>query len=120
MIPILTIFMTIENYILYVNKATDAAQVADIKSPTSTLTEYSPSITDSSVMLTPANSDRYEADLACSSENVIPLKHLPVFEGRGRCKRQGCKGISSLRCSVCKMHLCLTKSRNCFFEFHSC
>ena len=45
--------------------------------------------------------------------------HLPVFDIRGRCKYSGCNGKSSLRCSSCGIHLCLSKTRNCFFLFHS-
>lgn len=52
------------------------------------------------------------------SINLIHL-HLPVFDKRGRCKFSGCKGQSVFRCESCGIHLCLNKTRNCFYQFHS-
>jgi hypothetical protein len=70
-------------------------------------------------------------DISCSSQKikkpVVPrpvddtrydgADHLPIFEEKGRCRL--CKtGQTSICCSKCKTRLCMTKARNCFFEFH--
>ena len=46
--------------------------------------------------------------------------HLPVFlEKRGRCKMPQCNGIINTACSKCELHLCISKARNCFYDFHT-
>lgn len=47
--------------------------------------------------------------------------HLPAHDvGSGtRCKFPGCKGKSRIKCIKCKVHLCLTKDKNCFLSFHT-
>ncbi|XP_046662980.1 piggyBac transposable element-derived protein 3-like [Homalodisca vitripennis] len=48
------------------------------------------------------------------------LGHWPVVaEDRQRCKKSGCKGITTVKFNKCQVHLCLTKNRNCFSSsFH--
>ena len=47
------------------------------------------------------------------------IQHLPdVKEKGGRCKNPGCNGITVFSCAKCVVNLCLTKSRNCFKDFH--
>lgn len=47
--------------------------------------------------------------------------HFPAHDdGAGtRCKMGGCKGKSRVKCVKCKVHLCLTKDKNCFLAFHT-
>lgn len=47
--------------------------------------------------------------------------HFPAHDvGSGtRCKLPGCKGKSRIKCIKCKVHLCLTKDKNCFLSFHT-
>nr|XP_021187154.1 piggyBac transposable element-derived protein 3-like [Helicoverpa armigera] len=47
--------------------------------------------------------------------------HFPAHdEGLGtRCKRVGCTGRTRIKCIKCKIHLCLTKDKNCFLAFHT-
>lgn len=47
--------------------------------------------------------------------------HFPLHENKqsaSRCKLLGCKGTSRIFCEKCKVHLCLTKQKNCFVAFH--
>lgn len=44
--------------------------------------------------------------------------HWPDDSARSRCKMPGCKGYTQTKCEKCGVTLCLTKSRNCFKNFH--
>lgn len=45
------------------------------------------------------------------------ISHLPAHEKRGRCKN--CKkGFSYTACRKCRVHLCFTDKRNCFYDYH--
>uniref|UniRef100_A0A3B4A161 PiggyBac transposable element-derived protein domain-containing protein n=1 Tax=Periophthalmus magnuspinnatus TaxID=409849 RepID=A0A3B4A161_9GOBI len=45
--------------------------------------------------------------------------HWPVMETvRQRCKRPNCKGLTVSKCVKCNVHLCLSKRKNCFRDFH--
>lgn len=50
------------------------------------------------------------------------VDHLPKHDDKAeptRCKHLGCgKFRSHWFCQKCQVHLCLTKNRNCFFNFH--
>lgn len=49
-------------------------------------------------------------------------KHLPEsveMKNAMRCRREGCSGKSRIRCTSCKVFLCLTSVRNCYAGFHS-
>lgn len=37
---------------------------------------------------------------------------------RSRCKMPGCTRFSHLYCEDCKVHLCITSKRNCFYKYH--
>lgn len=37
---------------------------------------------------------------------------------RSRCKMPGCTRFSHLFCEECKVHLCITSKRNCFYKYH--
>ena len=45
--------------------------------------------------------------------------HLPEWGTRMRCKMPFCTAKSSVKCTKCKVHLCLDKDRNCFLDFHT-
>lgn len=45
--------------------------------------------------------------------------HYPEVKDRGRCKNPNCKGVPIFYCSKCKVHLCISKERNCFLAFHT-
>ncbi|KAK3868826.1 hypothetical protein Pcinc_025863 [Petrolisthes cinctipes] len=45
--------------------------------------------------------------------------HYPVVMVRGRCKNPNCKSVPVFFCNKCKVHLCITKDKNCFLEFHT-
>lgn len=47
--------------------------------------------------------------------------HFPAHdEGLGtRCKMMGCSGRTRIKCIKCKVHLCLTKNKNCCLAFHT-
>ncbi|XP_069683167.1 piggyBac transposable element-derived protein 3-like [Periplaneta americana] len=49
--------------------------------------------------------------------------HLPQMmnkeqTNRSKCRAPGCKSLTFVRCTECKMFLCFTTERNCFSEFH--
>jgi len=49
------------------------------------------------------------------------INHLPEFDDLKDatfCKNEGCSKKSHLTCTKCNVHLCLTKKRNCFYEYH--
>ena len=49
------------------------------------------------------------------------IKHLPHHDDTcapSRCKQPKCSGRSRIMCKKCKVHLCLTKDRNCYYDFH--
>jgi len=49
------------------------------------------------------------------------IDHLPQFddlEYATLCKNEGCSKKSHVICRKCKIHLCVTSKRNCFYEYH--
>ena len=55
--------------------------------------------------------------------NHLPL-HLPEFQSsRKRCKncyKEGFERKTFVKCTECRVFLCLVKERNCFMKHHSC
>ena len=45
--------------------------------------------------------------------------HWPICEEKGRCRRPGCPGYTTVSCSKCKIRLCLNDRRNCFKSYHN-
>lgn len=57
--------------------------------------------------------------IPCFNTRRDGIGHWPIATGdRQRCKRPSCNGQSTIKCGKCEVHLCLTKERNCFAEFH--
>lgn len=48
------------------------------------------------------------------------IEHWPEVSGvtRLRCKNDDCSNKTNVSCSKCRLHLCLTTTRNCFKDFH--
>lgn len=47
--------------------------------------------------------------------------HMPYMDDKKeatRCKRPTCKGRTHMVCDKCNIHLCITKSNDCFREYH--
>lgn len=50
---------------------------------------------------------------------ALHLPTIPDAEKCFRCRMPGCKSNRArFQCSTCKMHLCITKERNCFKTYH--
>ena len=47
------------------------------------------------------------------------FNHFPIVVSHGRCKNPGCKTAPVYFCQECKVHLCITKDKNCFLHFHT-
>lgn len=48
------------------------------------------------------------------------LDHEKIKDNvRQRCKMEGCASKSLQMCKKCKVHLCVSKKRDCFDKFHS-
>lgn len=50
------------------------------------------------------------------------MHHIPEIDEKdfaSRCKFPGCSGRSRTFCLKCKVHLCLSKKKNCFLKFHT-
>lgn len=48
--------------------------------------------------------------------------HLPEFDNKQsatRCKNESCSSRTHIFCIKCGVHLCTTKGRSCFKEFHT-
>lgn len=44
--------------------------------------------------------------------------HWPMYTEKGRCRHFGCSGYSRVRCSKCKIRLCINERKNCFISYH--
>lgn len=50
--------------------------------------------------------------------------HLPQMmdkeqKCRSKCRAAGCKSLTFVRCRYCKVFLCFTSNRDCFYKFHN-
>ncbi|XP_047987041.1 piggyBac transposable element-derived protein 4-like [Leguminivora glycinivorella] len=45
--------------------------------------------------------------------------HMPEVGSVQRCRNKGCEMKTTISCITCNMHLCLTRKRNCFKQFHT-
>lgn len=57
----------------------------------------------------------------CKDIRIDGIDHLPEHDQKNqqtRCKNNHCKGRTFFRCGKCDVHLCITKRKNCFKEFH--
>lgn len=46
------------------------------------------------------------------------MDHWTVMDKKGRCKLPNCSGQTRMFCSKCKVNLCLTAEKNCFYSYH--
>ncbi|CAJ1081222.1 piggyBac transposable element-derived protein 3-like isoform X2 [Xyrichtys novacula] len=49
-------------------------------------------------------------------------RHMPEMmdiKHAVRCRNKGCNGKTFIRCTKCKMFLCITKQKTCFKDYHS-
>ncbi|KAL6462745.1 hypothetical protein MHYP_G00291670 [Metynnis hypsauchen] len=56
-----------------------------------------------------------------SSVRKYGAMHMPEMvdcKHAERCRNKGCKSKTYMRCTKCKMFLCITKRRNCFLDYH--
>lgn len=59
------------------------------------------------------------AHLPTKNVRLDEFAHWIKYEKtRQRCKLPTCKGFSHYKCQKCGVHLCLTKDKNCFHDFH--
>ena len=72
---------------------------------------------------------RWSDNQPCPRVPVPPVKrrqeeakHMPQMDsGKAsyhRCRLAGCKKLARVKCSTCRVYLCLTSDRNCFMQFH--
>lgn len=47
------------------------------------------------------------------------IDHWTTIDKKGRCKFPNCSGQTRMYCSKCKVNLCLTAEKNCFYNYHS-
>lgn len=50
------------------------------------------------------------------------VDHLPIFDETkegARCKNNKCSKKTHFICKKCNVHLCITRDRNCYKDFHS-
>lgn len=60
--------------------------------------------------------------LPAVASRVTSAKHLPVacnLKNSARCRKEGCKGKTRIKCEKCNVFLCLSTGKNCFKEFHT-
>lgn len=44
--------------------------------------------------------------------------HWTTMDKKGRCKMPNCTGQTRMFCTKCKINLCITSDKNCFFDYH--
>jgi len=55
----------------------------------------------------------------CDDARFDGYDHWPRWStSRQRCKRSGCKCLSRVYCSKCRVSLCFNSKQDCFFEYH--
>ncbi|XP_040064051.1 piggyBac transposable element-derived protein 2-like [Ixodes scapularis] len=70
--------------------------------------------------LQPSKQLRFAENRPVQDVRFDQMGHWPVHEDsrEQRCKMERCTGKTRVMCDKCNVHLCLTKSRNCFKAFH--
>lgn len=57
-------------------------------------------------------------DIRKSGNNHLPICAVSDKNKWMRCRNKSCKGKTKFQCSQCKIFLCISSERQCFFEFH--
>lgn len=47
------------------------------------------------------------------------VSHWPGIGATQRCKQTNCKERTVFYCKKCEVHLCITRNRNCFYNYHN-
>lgn len=66
-------------------------------------------------------SKKYKMKEQLNEERFDNISHWPdhdELKSASRCKNINCKQFTHVLCDKCKVHLCFTKNRNCFREYH--
>lgn len=61
--------------------------------------------------------DRYPTDVT-RKDNIGHYVYMDDLRDATFCKLEGCKKRTHLVCKKCNVHLCITKVRNCFYDYH--
>lgn len=71
--------------------------------------------------LQPAKQARFTESQPIQDVTFDQIGHWPIDEDsrEQRCKMERCAGKPRIHCEKCKVHLCLSKSSNCFKVFHT-
>lgn len=81
-----------------------------------------PSSEQNSRSSTPTTSKRPRTETRPISDvRFDNIGHFPSIDGKSyasRCKNPECKGQSRVMCVKCEIHLCLSKHKNCFMQYH--
>ncbi|XP_060865565.1 piggyBac transposable element-derived protein 3-like isoform X1 [Metopolophium dirhodum] len=62
--------------------------------------------------------DRYPTDVI-RKDNIGHYVYIDNLRDATFCKLEGCKKRTHMACKKCNVHLCITKTRNCFFDYHN-
>eukprot|EP00102_Acyrthosiphon_pisum_P022242 XP_016659452.1 PREDICTED: piggyBac transposable element-derived protein 3 isoform X3 [Acyrthosiphon pisum] len=62
--------------------------------------------------------DRYPTDVM-RKDNTGHYAYMDNLRDATFCKLEGCKKRTHMACKKCNVHLCITKTRNCFYDYHN-
>jgi len=52
-------------------------------------------------------------------DNIGHYAYIDNLRDATFCKLEGCKKRTHMACKKCDFHLCITKPRNCFYDYHN-
>lgn len=62
--------------------------------------------------------DRYPTNVT-RKDNIDHYVFIDKLKDATLCKLEGCKKRTHMVCKKCNVHLCITKNRNCFYDYHN-